>query len=189
MERPIYITENCLVALITSCLEIPHKEVGGFLIGKEENRFINGGRTACLTVDVAYQIRTCKSGKSFWQPENIRAYHRIVDTIKSMGFNIVGEYHSHIHNVAELSEEDKNFIKQEVADLKVSNWIEMILNIESKTYTRKQKQSFDCNFFSKKIRCTIRGIRDPLAGYSITAGTYCFDPATGVFKEASVYVP
>jgi len=194
MEQTVYITENCLVELIASCLEIPHKEVGGFLIGKEEKRFIKGERTDCLSLDIAYQIRTCKSGKSFWQPENVRAYNRIIDTIKSMNFSIVGEYHSHIHNVAELSDEDKKFIKQEVEDfsksgVKVTNWMEMVLNIETKTYTRKQAQAFACNYFRKKVRCTIRGMRDPLVGYSITIGIYWFNPETATFEEASVRGP
>jgi proteasome lid subunit RPN8/RPN11 len=194
MEKPVYITENCLVALIASCLETPHKEVGGFLIGKEEKRFIRGERIDCLTLDVAYKIQTCKSGKSFWQPENVRAYNRITDTIKAMRFDIVGEYHSHIQNVAELSDEDKKFIKQEVDDfskngINVTNWIEMVLNIENKTYARKPTQTLDCRCFSKKIRCNIRGIREPLIGYSITVGTYWFNPETIEFAEAIVQVP
>jgi hypothetical protein len=124
----------------------------------------------------------------------VRAYNRIIDTIKSMNFNIVGEYHSHIHNVAELSDEDKEYIKQEVEDfskngVKVKNWIEMVLNIETKTYTRKQTQPFTCKSFSKKIRCTIKGIRDPLIGYSITMGIYRFNPETAAYEEASVRGP
>jgi len=194
MERTVYITENCLVALIASCLETPHKEVGGFLIGKEEKRFIGGERIDCLTVDVAHQIRTCSSGKSFWQPKNLRAYNRIIDTIKAMNFKIVGEYHSHVHNYAELSDEDKTYIKQEIQDfindgIQVNEWIEMILNIENKTYAQKPTQPFDCTNFSKKIRCNIRGIRDPLVGYSITIGTYWFNPQTLACIEASVRIP
>jgi hypothetical protein len=194
MERAVYITENCLVALMLSCLETPHKEVGGFLIGREDKRFIGGERVPCLTLDVAYQIRTCKSGNAFWQPGNVRAYKRIVGTISSMNFNIVGEYHSHIHNVAEISDNDVTYIKQEVEDFKKSgiiirNWIEMVLNVEAKTYARKPAKSFDCSHFSKKLRCTVRGVRNPLAGYSVTIGTYWFDPSTFVHSEAGVHIP
>jgi len=194
MEQTVYVTENCLVALITSCLETPHKEVGGFLIGKEDTRFVAGERIKCLTLDIAYQVRTCKSGKSFWQPGNVRAYTRIVDTIKSINFSIVGEYHSHIRNVAQLSDDDKEYIKQEVGEftrsgIKVTNWIEMILNVEPRTYSRKPAKTFECSYFRKKIRCTVRGVRDTFSGYSVTIGTYWFSPRTFEHNEASVYVP
>jgi proteasome lid subunit RPN8/RPN11 len=194
MDRTVYITENCLAALIASCLETPHKEAGGFLIGKEDKRFIMGERKECLTLDVAYPVRTSKSGKGFWQPSNLRAYNRIIDTIKLMSFNIVGEYHSHIKNVAELSEDDKKFIKEEIQDfekggIKITEWIEMVLNIEKKTYTRKPARSCECSYLRKKMRCTVRGIRNPLSGYSITIGTYWFDPETLDYKEANVHIP
>ena len=194
MERKVYVTENCLASLIASCLEIPHKETGGFLIGKEGKRFVMGERIDCLTLDAAYPIRTSKSGKGFWQPANLRAYKRIIGTIRAMGFNIVGEYHSHVENVAELSDDDKEFIEQKVKDLSIdqvgiTSWIEMVLNIEPKTYSRKPIQSFQCRYFSKKIRCTVRGIRDPFKGYSITIGTYWFNPEKVSYEEAIVHVP
>jgi len=70
----------------------------------------------CLTLDVAYPIQTRKSGRGYWQPGNLMAYNRIVDSIRSMRFDIVGEYHSHIEDVAELSVEDRDFIKDELRD-------------------------------------------------------------------------
>ena len=111
-----------------------------------------------------------------------------------MSFNIVGEYHSHIKNVAELSEDDKKFIKQEIQDfekdgIEITEWIEMVLNIEKKTYTRKPIRSCECSYFRKKMRCTVRGIRNPLTGYSITIGTYWFDTETHSCKEANVHIP
>jgi proteasome lid subunit RPN8/RPN11 len=194
MEKTVFISETCFVALIASCLETPHKETGGFLIGKEDKRFIMGQNTECLTVDVAYPVQTCESGKGFWGPGNQTAYNRIKDTINSMSFQMIGEYHSHIQNVPELSEPDKKFIKAEVEDFKkngveIRNWIETVLNIEPKAYTRKHTRSCDCSYFKKRIRCNIRGISNPLNGYSITIGTYQFDPETEKFEEINVYIP
>lgn len=194
MDQIVYVSETCLVALIASCLETPHKETGGFLIGKEDKRFVSGQRVDCLTLDVAYPVKTSDSGKSFWAPSNQSAYNRIKDTIDSMNFQIVGEYHSHIQNVAELSTEDKKFIKSEVEELKkngikIGNWIEMVLNIEPKTYSRKQSRSCDCSYFKKRIRCNIKGINNPLAGYFITIGTFQYNPKTQRFQEASVHIP
>lgn len=95
-EQTVYITENCLVSLIASYLETLYKEVGGFLIGKEDKHLIGGERGTFLALDVAPQIRTCKSGKSLWQPGNLQAFNSIIDTIKCVNFNTVIEYHSHI---------------------------------------------------------------------------------------------
>ncbi len=116
MSKKVFVSESCLAVLVTSCLETPDKETGGFLVGREEKRFIKGARVKCLTLNVAYPVQTRKSGRSYWQPGNLRAYNRIVDSVRSMGFDIVGEFHSHIEDVAELSEEDTNFIEAELKD-------------------------------------------------------------------------
>ncbi|XES76235.1 MAG: Mov34/MPN/PAD-1 family protein [Candidatus Bathyarchaeia archaeon] len=194
MGKTVYLSELCLASLITSCLETPHKETGGILIGKEDKRFVKGQRTDCLVLDVAYPVQTSESGKSFWVPSNRAAYNRIKDTINSMSFQIIGEYHSHINSPPELSKDDKDFIKGEVFGSKKNgveppNWLELVLNIESKTYTRKHAQSFDCSFLKKRVRFNIRGINSPLVGYSITVSAYQFNPETESFEEANIHIP
>lgn len=143
MEKTVYISESCLAGLITSCLETPYKETGGFLIGKEDKRFVMGHRCDCLSLDVAYPVQTSESGKSFWAPANISAYNRIRDAIDLMSFQIIGEYHSHIENVPELSDADKKYIRDEAKEFEKKGVghpkIEMVLNIEPKTYSREQK--------------------------------------------------
>jgi hypothetical protein len=145
-------------------------------------------------LDVAYPVQTSDSGKSFWVPSNQAAYNRIKDTINAMNFQIIGEYHSHINSTPELSKDDKSFIKEEVegfrkSGVEIRNWLEMILNIESKEYTRKHVQGCDCSYLKKRIRFNIRGINSPLVGYSITISAYQFNPETESFIEANVHVP
>ena len=118
VERNVFITESCMVTLITSCLEKPDKETGGFLIGKKEKRTINGERQPCLTLEAAYPLQTRRSGKGYWKPGNWAAYSRTIGTIKTMEFDIIGEYHSHIENVAELSTDDLEYIEEELARIK-----------------------------------------------------------------------
>ena len=38
MSKVVFVEESCFAALVASCLETPHKETGGFLIGKEEKQ-------------------------------------------------------------------------------------------------------------------------------------------------------
>ncbi|MCW4011282.1 MAG: hypothetical protein NWF05_11815 [Candidatus Bathyarchaeota archaeon] len=147
-----------------------------------------------MSLDVAYPVQTGESGKSSWSPGNQAAYNRIKDTINSMNFQIIGEYHSHINGTPELSKDDKEFIKEEADSFRkngveIRNWLEMILKIESKKYTRKHAQSCDCSYLKKRIRFNIRGINSPLVGYSITIGTYQYNLETQNFEEANVYVP
>lgn len=193
MEKIAHISESCLVTLITSCLEMPHKETGGFLIGKEDARFIMGLRCDCFSLDVAYPVQTGDSGKSYWGPSNYNAYTRIKDAIDSMGFQIMGEYHSHIENVPELSEPDKKYIKAELKEFQKKGIsppkIEMVLNIEPKAYSQEHKRRCDCTYFKKRVRCNIRGIKNPLAGYSITIGAYQYDESAEDFSEVEVHVP
>jgi hypothetical protein len=193
MEKTAYISESCLVTLIASCLEIPHKETGGFLIGKEEVRFIMGQRCDSFSLDVAYPVQTSDSGKSYWVPSNSNAYTRIKDAIDSMGFQIMGEYHSHIENVPELSNADKKFIKAELEEFQKKGIsppkIEMVLNIEPKAYSRRHNRRCDCTYFKKRVRCNVRGIKNPLTGYSITIGAYQYDESAKDFEEVSVHVP
>lgn len=194
MTKVVFIKESCFAALMASCLEIPHKETGGFLIGKEEKRFIDGARTKCLTLDVAYPVQTRRSGRGYWQPGNLRAYNRIVDSIRSMGFDIVGEYHSHIEDVAELSEEDRDFIEDELKDfgkrgLQVQNWIEIVINVSKREYDRKQKRECKCRDLVKRVKCSVKGIRRQDIGYFLTIAAYWFDTKNLTYSEANVYVP
>ena len=190
----MFIKESCFATLVASCLETPHKETGGFLIGKEEKRFIDGARTKCLTLNVAYPVQTRRSGRGYWQPGNLRAYNRIVDSIRSMGFDIVGEYHSHIEGVAELSKEDKDFIEDELNDferrgIKVQNWIEMVIGVNKKEYDRKQKSGCRCRDLVKRVKCNVKGIRRQDIGYFLTFAAYWFDTKNLTHSEAYVHIP
>jgi len=194
MEEKIFLTESCLATLIASCLETPHKETGGFLVGKKEKRVIYGERTPCLTLDAAYPVQTRRSGKGYWQPGNWAAYLRTIGTIRAMKFDIVGEYHSHISGVAELSEDDMKFIKGELVrfeskSVKIQDWIEMVLNIKKKEYQHEQTPKCNWTNFAKKIRCNIKGIRNKKVGYVITFAAYWFNPKDLTFKEAIVHIP
>lgn len=194
MSKVVFIEESCFAALVASCLETPRKETGGFLIGKEEKRFIDGARTKCLTLNVAYPVQTRRSGRGYWQPGNLRAYSRIVDSIRSMGFDIVGEYHSHIEDVAELSKEDKDFIEDELKDferkgIKVQNWIEMVIDVNKREYDRKQKRGCRCRDLVKRVKCSLKGIRRPDIGYFLTIAAYWFDTNNLTYSEAYVHIP
>lgn len=194
MQKNVFLTESCMATLITSCLETPSEETGGFLIGKKEKRLIGGERTPCLTVDAAYPVQTRRSGKGYWRPGNWAAYSRTIGTIKAMKFDIVGEYHSHVEDVPELSESDLEFIESELArfdrkGVKVHDWIEMVLNIKKKEYENEKTPKCNWTQFPKKTRCNIRGIRNKKVGYTITFAAYWFNPEDLTFKEALVYIP
>jgi len=194
-DKPVVITESCLAVLVASCLETPSKETGGFLIGREEeNRLIYGQRMDCLRLDTAYPVQTKKSGRGYWKLGNLRAYNRIIDAIKSMGFDLVGEYHSHIDNSAELSDDDKKFIEIEYRRLEskgieISNWVEMVLNVNEKKYERRQARNYSCSPLKNRIKIITKGVRDLYMGYSITIATYWFDRENHAFPEAKVFLP
>lgn len=194
-NKPAYIEESCLVVMIASCLETPHKETGGFLIGKgQKGRLIFGQRMDCLTLNTAYPVLTQESGHDYWLPGNLSAYNRITDSIRSMGLDLVGEYHSHIGDGSKLSIADKRFIQDEhdrfrSKGFEVSNWIEIVLNISEKRYSRKQARSFGCHLFRNRIRITLKGFRDPRIGYSVTIAAYWFDHEKVAFQEAPLYLP
>ena len=190
----MFIEESCFAALVASSLETPRKESGGFLVGKEDKRFIDGARTRCLTLNVAYPVQTRRSGRGYWRPGNLRAYKRIVDTIRSMGFDIVGEYHSHIEDVPELSKEDIEFVEDELRGferrgVKIRNWIEMVINVNKREYDRKQKRGCRCRDLVKRVKCSVKGIRRQDIGYFLTLAAYWFDTKGLTYSEADVYVP
>jgi len=194
MSKVIYLSENGLPVLVASSLETPYKEVGGFLIGKKEKRFIKGKRRTCLTIDSVYPVMTSKSDKNSWNPGNLAAYNRIIDTINALGLNIVGEYHSHIEGLAALSKEDKEYIIEEVKDfkkkgMKIKNWIEIVLNINEKEYENKQTQKSSCTYLKNKIKYNLKGIKDPYIGYEITIATYALSVDDLTFQEVMVHIP
>ena len=194
MRDIVHISDNCLVTLIASLLETPHKEVGGFLIGRDDKCLIRGNRTDCISLETVHPVQTAKSGKSYWAPGNMRAYRRIIDSISAMGLNIVGEYHSHVENVPELSEEDKEYIEEELDNLQgynihISYWIEIVLNIQKQVYTRKQKQKSTCRYLTKKVVYKLKNIRNPYIGYTITIGTYSITLSDHAFREVKTHIP
>lgn len=194
MSKVVFIEESCFAALVASCLETPHKETGGFLVGREEKRFIDGAKTRCLALNVTYPVQTRRSGRDYWRPGNLRAYDRIVDSIRSMGFDVVGEYHSHIGDVAELSKEDVEFVEEELRDferrgVKVQNWMEMVINVNKREYNRKQKRRCRCRDLVRRVKCSVKGIRRRDIGYFLTLAAYWFDTKDLTYSEADVYVP
>ena len=194
MSEVIYLTENGLPVLMASSLETPYKEVGGFLIGKNEKRFIDGKRRACLTIDSVYPVMTSESDKNSWNPGNLAAYNRIIDTINVLGLDIVGEYHSHINGLAALSKEDKEYVREEVKNfkkkgMKIKNWIEIVANINEKEYENKQTKKSSYKRLKKKIKYNLKGIKNSYTGYEIIIATYALSVNDLTFQEVMVHIP
>jgi hypothetical protein len=147
-----------------------------------------------LTLEAAYPLQTKRSGKGYWILGNWTAYSRTIGTIRTLQFDIVGEYHSHIENFPELSEDDLKYIEQEFARfkrkaIKINDWIEMVLNIKVKKLLHEKMPKCNWTHFDKKERCNIRGIKDRKVGYQITLAAYWFNPEDLTFEEATVYIP
>lgn len=186
---PIILEQGCFVTLTTSCLEIPHKETGGFLIGNQEKRFIEGERVNCFVLNIAYPIQTGKGTIDSWRPGNLAAYDRVINSIRSMNFEIAGEYHSHINSKAVLSDEDIDYLKDEIDDFKkrgvdLRKWLELVIRVNKREFKKPQPTRCKRNELKNKIKCSIRN--GSMVGYDLTMAGYWIDLEKLTYKEATL---
>lgn len=183
--KSVVLEAGCFSALVISAVEVYSKETTGLLIGKPDSRFIRGKMTSCVVAMGAYPLQTAWRGFTSVMIGNLRAFRRARKTIDNLGFEIIGEYHSHPAGSARISIDDEDYIrdqmterdKEELKHVK-KRWLELIVGIKKLSYKRDQK----VGWFPKKRPRThrvrkIAGILKtaPRRGYDIEIMGYWID--------------
>ncbi len=196
--RSAILEAGCFSALVISAVEVYSKETTGLLIGKRDRRFIRGKLTDCVVIQGAYPLQTAKRGFTSVMIGNTRAFRRARRTLNYLGFETIGEYHSHPGRYARLTIEDEDYIRDQINEINKEElkllekqWLELIVGIVKKKYKKEQKRGW----FPKKRRLKRRTKRiagilktTPRIGYDIEILGYWIDleriEPTGVYYSS-----
>lgn len=152
-----------------------------------------------VILQTAYPIQTASRKFTEVDPlKNKRAFLRAFNSIVVIpGLNILGEYHSHPDEPAELSGDDLSYISNRLDDiykneellLESPRWLEIVLRVSKKDYTNQIDPSWSYLDYNRKARCVVR--IPPNKGFDFTFGAFWVyqDRNRMRKKETDVYIP
>jgi proteasome lid subunit RPN8/RPN11 len=172
-----------------SAIELHDRESLGFLIGHPDRHFIAGKMTECITVHAAYAMQSADRGRSMVGFGNLAARRRVENTVKTVGFAIVGGYHSHPNGSAKISTGDVEAISEDLEEVYsnegMESWLEIVVGVrkiknpKASSHLRKYyvgKKSPPPGFYPWNIKPEIAGdvLVSPKVAYRINMAGYRF---------------
>lgn len=134
MPCPVVLEPFAFSSLLMSAIEVHDRESLGFLIGHHDRQFINGRMTDCISVHAAYPVQSADRGRTMVGFGNLAARKRAEDTVRAVGFEILGGFHSHPDGSPRLSREDIDVILDELeavySKVGLSNWLEIVIGVK-----------------------------------------------------------
>lgn len=131
---PVVLEPYAFSSLIMAAIEIHGRESLGFLIGHGDRKFIDGKVADCISVHAAYPVQSADRGRTMVGFGNLAARKRAEDTIRAVGFEIIGGFHSHPNGSARLSRGDIGVIFEELetvySRVGVSRWFEIVVGVQ-----------------------------------------------------------
>lgn len=183
MRKRVSINPVCLkLGLIPSVLEIYSRETNGFLIGT------NGGNS--LRVISAYTMQTDDKKPSYVEHGNFSALQRLYNIMDVMDWRVVGGFHSHPDGPNKLSRADRDYIKEKMEEQSLREWLEVLLSVRKRDYSRKQKNRWVIEKKDKKI--TMKIVTGNYTGFDLTISGYWLrqnGSLPKVVKEANLWSP
>lgn len=199
MERPnprappVLVDPACFLALVNSAVEVYNRETTGLLVGTERIRMLQGKRQRVVALEAAYPFQTAARSVTWVEPGNHSAAHRARSAVDSLGFRILGEFHSHTNNEHGLSRADVEYAREALLRLNGSapkRWLELVLAMRRKEYATPRSPGFTWREYPRKVGCTIAVA--PRVGFDVTFAAYWLEPdgAGGMdCTETTVHVP
>jgi proteasome lid subunit RPN8/RPN11 len=194
--QPVIIEKPCFFTIAASCMEVYNRETTGFLLGKDRYRKINKRQTKVAVLEAAYPLQTARRKPTEVEPGNRRAYKRAEAAIKSMEYDIKGEYHSHIGGDATLSKDDIEYVEERDKWLKSHDlWseniklLELVVMISRRRYENPHKIGWTFHDYAKKAGVVF--VLDEYVGYNITFGAYWLERRKDRLRpiETEVFIP
>lgn len=97
-----------------AAVEAHGRESLGFLIGHADRQFIGGRMTDCVSVNACYPVQTAFRSRTGVGFDNLTARKRAEDTVRAVGFEIVGGFHSRPNGSPMVSGGDVGVILEEL---------------------------------------------------------------------------
>jgi proteasome lid subunit RPN8/RPN11 len=193
---PVIIEMPCFFTIAASCMEVFNRETSGFLLGKERYRRLQKNLTKAMVLEVACPLQTAHRKPSEVEPGNIRAHERVKKALKSMEYEIIGEYHSHPNYIAkpskydiEYAEDRETRLKLRGAQLRGGEPLELIVAISRRSYESPHKIGWTFHDYSKKAGAVF--VLYEYIGYKITLGAYWLKRFRGRLRpvETEIFIP
>ncbi|NHK30974.1 MAG: hypothetical protein FK730_06450 [Asgard group archaeon] len=194
----VYLTSGAFLTLLGSIIENYKKETGGIIIGSTGRRWIGGENRTLIIINSIFPSVTARSKRSVWKP-NSKALERLEGFVQSFNLDILGEYHSHPNDTAELSDEDEEYIRDsfekrlKMAEEKIIDehnntlgWIELIVRVTRVTYDKAKKE--EAKWWTPSNSNKLRGkIIIGKTGFDVTIGAWAYFSEIDEFQELPVY--
>lgn len=196
MAVPVVIEMPCFFTIATSCIEVFNRETTGFLFGQLKYRKLRKRNVAAMVLEAAYPLQTASRKPSEVEMGNVRAFERTEAAIDSMGYEIIGEYHSHPNWRAKLSRSDIAYADSQEAELvskgyrrEGREWLELLVAIHRKEYASPRPAGWSFHDYANKAGAVFRLNKD--TGYSLTIGAFWLTRNRGrlVPEETQVFIP
>lgn len=133
-ETPVILEPYAFSSVLVSAIEVYSRESLGFLIGHRDRQFVGGRMTDCLSVRACYPMQSAARGRTMVGFGNLAARKRAVDTVRAVGFELVGGFHSHPNCSPRLSKEDIDTIREELEEeyckIGLKEWLEIVVAVE-----------------------------------------------------------
>jgi proteasome lid subunit RPN8/RPN11 len=189
-NMPVVLEPYAFSSLLMATIEIPSRESIGFLIGHLDRQFIKGRMGECVSVNACYPVQSAFRGRIQVGFSNLAARHRVEETVKAVGFGIVGGFHSHPTGSSKLSDEDAEVVFEELnetsAKANLSKWIEIVVGVKR---IKRPEESLPLKklyragrlpgpgFSPRNVEPTIMGdlLAGPKLAYRIEAAGYWFE--------------
>jgi proteasome lid subunit RPN8/RPN11 len=177
---PVMIDPACFLSLVNSGIEVYNRETTGLLVGTERLRSVDGRRRRVLVLEAAYPYQTASRSVTWVEHGNSSAAHRARSAIDSLGYRILGEFHSHTNNEHGLSRADVEYAASALRRMNGSAppaWLELVLSMRRKDYASRRVPGFTWRDYPRKLGCTV--VVTPRSGFDITIAGYWLRPNGG----------
>lgn len=189
---PVVLDPACFLNIVNSAIEVYNRETTGLLVGVERRRRVRGGRGRVVVLSAAYAIQTAERRVTWVQPGNDSAARRARSAPGSLGFHVVGEFHSHTNNVHRLSAADLEYAREALRQMNGTappRWLELVLGMRRKDYATAHRPGFTWRDYPRKVGCTV--VVSPRVGFDIVIAGYWLRPNGGrlACEEATIHLP
>lgn len=190
---PVLVDPACFLALVNSAVEVFNRETTGLLVGTERLRTVRGRKRRVVALEAAYPFQTASRSVTWVEPGNHSAAHRARSTVDSLGFRILGEYHSHTNNEHGLSAADVDYARQALKRMNGTapkRWLEVILGMRRRDLRSPRAPGFRWRAYARKVGCTV--VVQPREAFDVTIAGYWLAPNGDErmhCEEAVLHVP
>jgi len=196
--RGVSMNHRAFKSVIVSAIEVYNRETNGCLTGRKTTTMLYGRKKRVISVRGVYPFQMEKRTPSEVIHGNIAAFRRAMGSMKGLGLEIIGGYHSHPYPYGSigLSEGDVTSIRDEIKSLtkmgvKVDKekWLEVLVCLRKKSYAKPQELGWSVFDSGNKVRVLLK--TDKYVGYHVVISAYwiLFNYKKPRVREVNVSVP